>query len=79
MLLLDYLTLQGEKKTFINLQEYVLFVVLSVINMILSFMLIQNLKTMHAFVVIFHQNIIFLFISFDKMYIGNTLKIILIL
>lgn len=79
MLLLDYLTLQGEKKTFINLQEYVLLVVLSVINMILSFMLIQNLKTMHAFVVIFHQNIIFLFISFDKMHIGNTLKIILIL
>lgn len=79
MLLLDYLTLQGEKKTFINLQEYVLLVVFSVINMILSFMLIQNLKTMHAFVVIFHQNIIFLFISFDKMYIGNTLKIILIL
>lgn len=79
MLLLDYLTLQGEKKTFINLQEYVLLVVLSVINMILSFMLIQNLKTMHAFVVICHQNIIFLFISFDKMYIGNTLKIILIL
>lgn len=79
MLLLDYLTLQGEKKTFINLQEHVLLVVLSVINMILSFMLIQNLKTMHAFVVIFHQNIIFLFISFDKMYIGNTLKIILIL
>lgn len=79
MLLLDYLTLQGEKKTFINLQEYVLLVVLPVIYMILSFMLIRNLKTMHAFVVIFHQNIIFLFISFDKMYIGNTLKIILIL